>query len=122
MKDTGEPVRRPRVVSRGNDYHGEPGTETDELNYFAFNQADRLGEVKKKIEERERVHWNLVMLREELEGNPELGEHDESRTVGPDKTPMPCQCGVCELKRVVKLIVSTEYAIRKLRALYSRLQ
>lgn len=101
---------------------GEPGTETDELRYFAFNQADRMTEVKKKIEERERVHFSLMMLQAELDGNPELGDHDESRTVGPDKTPLPCQCGRCELARIQKLIVSTEYAIRKLRALYARLQ
>lgn len=116
-------ARKPRVVAReAADLHGEPGTETDEFNYFAFSQADRLSEVKKKIEEREKVHFELLLLRESLDGNPEPGEHNDKRTVGPEKMPMPCQCGRCELDRVVKLITSTEYAIRKMRALYARLQ
>lgn len=119
MTDEREP-KRPRVVSRGDhDLHGEPGSDTDDFNYFAFEQADRLPEVKKKIIEREKVHFELVMIRESLDGNPETGEHKEE---GADKNPVSCQCGRCELKRVIKLIVSTEYAVRKLRALYARLQ
>lgn len=117
--------KRPRIVAREGDHHiehGEPGTVTDDFNYFAFDQADRLAEVKKKIEEREKVHFDLCLVETQLAGNPEVGEHEENRTVGPDKVPVPCQCGRCELKRIKKLKTSTEYSIRQLRALYARLQ
>lgn len=114
-----EEGRRPRVVAREGDHHTDEN-ELDDFNYFAFSASDRLAEVKKKIEEREKVYFDLVMVELQLTDNPEPGECKKGQQVGGQT--IPCQCGVCELERVSKLKVSTAHAVRKLRALYGRLQ
>jgi len=119
--ELGEQRKKPRIVHSPKVIDGGDATEED-FNYFAYAPSDRLVEVKKKIEEREKFHFELTLLNESLDGNPEPGEHQDNRTVGPDKTPVACPCGRCELKRAKKLVVQTEYVIRKLRALYVRLQ
>lgn len=96
-------------------------SEDSEFNYFALNAADRVKTVKEKIEEREKVYFELEMAQLSLTDNPEPGEHKES-IPRPDGTTVPCQCGACELKRVNNMLRSNRFAIEQLRALYARLQ
>lgn len=104
--------RAPRIIREEND---RPVTGVDDFSYFAFSPPDRLAMLKKKIEEREKVHFDLTMLIEGLDGNPEPGDHNDSAAAG------ACQCGRCELRRADSMLKQNAYAIRKLRALYTRL-
>jgi hypothetical protein len=85
-----------------------------DLDYFAFGRPDQLETLKKQIEDREKLHFNLVMAKLSLEDNPENGEHNETAAE-------KCFCNKCELKRVVGNLASLDYAIRRLRAFYSTL-
>lgn len=93
------------------------------LEYFALDGAERAKHVYEKIKERELAHWELREAEASLDGNPELGEHipEEERIKGPDKKPVPCGCGGCELKRVRRAKRQLEYAIRALKALHAGL-
>lgn len=95
----------------------------DSIEYYAYNAADRLKYVKEKIEEREKAYFELFLLEQSLDGNPERGEHKQPSLREPNK-PMPsvpCQCADCELSRVQGLLRSLTYAIGKLKAVHASL-
>ena len=97
---------------------GQPDvTGSDVMEYYAYSAADRLEYVKKQIEEREKVYFDLSLLHMSLDGNPEPGEHRDKT----EANEAPCVCGACELSRVKKLLTSMMYAINKLKALHSSL-
>jgi hypothetical protein len=97
----------------------------DDYGYFAYPPLERGEAVKKKIEEREKSLFELHMMREMLEGNPNPGEHleaDERTVVTPqEKFVRPCTCGACELGRLNDAILGLEFGLNKLRALHGRM-
>ena len=95
---------------------------TDMMDYYAYSPADRLTYVRERIEEREKVYFNLHLISVSLTGNPENGEHIERVEVTDDKPPQPpCICRDCELTRVDKLLISMGYAINQLKAVHASL-
>ena len=86
------------------------------MEYYAYNAADRLKYVKDQIEEREKAHFNLYLIKMSLDGNPESGLHRDS-----EKNEAPCVCRDCELPRVKNMLMSMTYAINQLKAIHSSL-
>jgi hypothetical protein len=108
-----EERKKPRIVARHpDDHHPIPITE-DDFAYFQLQGPEQLAALKKQIGEREKIHFDLRMLREQLDGNPEPGVHEP---LAPR-----CSCGVCELRRTEALLTANEYSIRRLRSMYARL-
>lgn len=102
----------------------QPKEDTpDVMEYYAYSGADRLKYVKEQIEEREKAHFNLYLIQQSLDGNPEPGKHHEIDT-SPTALPnmkVPCVCRNCELPRVKSLLKSMTYAINKLKAVHASL-
>ena len=88
----------------------------DVMEYYAYNAADRLKYVKDQIEEREKAHFNLYLIKISLDGNPEAGPHRDNA-----KNEAPCVCRDCELPRVKGMLTSMMYAINQLKAIHSSL-
>lgn len=120
--DTAKTSTRPRIVARNPDDHPASVADSDaEFQYFVMDGPERLKAVKTKIEEREKVLFDLELVEIMLEGNPEPGECRKGTFLPDGKTPYPCQCGNCELARIRNMKSGIIYALGKLRALYSRL-
>ena len=95
----------------------QPKVSGDAMEYYAYSAADRLGYVKTQIEEREKAHFNLYLIKISLDGNPEQGTHRETD----ERNEAPCVCRDCELPRVTKMLMSMTYAINQLKAIHSSL-
>ena len=127
MSDASLPSpRKPRVVPPPDADSDSLADRESDYEFFVFGPSKRAEAIKEKIEERERSLLDLELIEAMLDGNPNPGTHlteaQRTRTLpdGQVITP-PCQCGTCELPRVKSAIAGLQFALRKLRALHSRL-
>lgn len=107
-----------------------------DYDYFAYAPSDRLPDLRKQIEEREKKLFELEIAAEVLDGCPadiNMISHDDFATVMENQKrkaesngdkwvqTQVCPCSGCELARVQSAVTSQVFRINKLKALYTRL-
>ena len=105
------------------------GDDELELNYFQFQPPERMAKLLEKIMEAEKQAFDYEVAAAILDGNPgNVVDHKQPGNAAESKADTGtvynavCPCQVCELVRVKIVLSGAKYAIRKMRALYSRMQ
>lgn len=109
--------RRPRIVAPPQD----EGTDESLWEFFAFESSERVKAIKEKIEEREKLLFDLQLAEAMLDGNPTSGKNHREAGAMQDPDTFACPCGDCELRRVKEMITSVTFGLRKLKALYAKM-
>lgn len=122
MADTDlEDRRRPRIVKSPEADMPGSSAVNDDWQFFAFEASERVKALKTKIEEREKLLFDLQLADAMLDGNPDNGKHHREAGAMQDPDTFVCSCGDCELRRVKEMIVSVTFGLRKLKAIYAKM-